>query len=65
MHRYVLENCDIKIAIVSPLWFSYEPVLTYQVDQQYYNSSLVNLPNPTNSAITIAKYANMGLQTNI
>ena len=32
------------------------------VDQQYYNSSLVNLPNPTNSAITIAKYANMGLK---
>ena len=30
--------------------------------QQYYNSSLVNLPNPTNSAITIAKYANMGLR---
>ena len=32
------------------------------VDQQYYNSSLVNLPNPTNSAITIAKYATMGLK---
>ena len=32
------------------------------IDQQYYNSSLVNLPNPTNSAITIAKYANMGLR---
>ena len=31
-------------------------------NEQYYNSSLINLPNPTNSAITIAKYANIGLK---
>ena len=31
-------------------------------NQQYYNSSLDKFPNPTNSAITIAKYANMGLK---
>ena len=31
-------------------------------NEQYYNSSLINLPNPTNSAITIAKYSNIGLR---
>ena len=32
------------------------------IRDRYYNSILVNLPNPTNSAIIIAKYANMGLK---
>ena len=53
--RYQNSNC--KSIMVFIRTSSHLPI-----DQQYYNSSLVNLPNPTNSAITIAKYANMGLK---
>ena len=53
--RYQNSNC--KTIIVFIRTSSHLPS-----NQQYYNSSLVNLPNPTNSAITIAKYANMGLR---
>ena len=53
--RYQNSNC--KAIIVFIRTSSHLPN-----NQQYYNSSLVNLPNPTNSAITIAKYANMGLK---
>ena len=53
--RYQNSNC--KSVMVFIRTSSHLPI-----DQQYYNSSLVNLPNPTNSAITIAKYANMGLR---
>ena len=53
--RYQNSNC--KAIIVFIRTSSHLPS-----NQQYYNSSLVNLPNPTNSAITIAKYANMGLR---
>ena len=51
------QNSNCKTIIVFIRTSSHLPI-----DQQYYNSSLVNLPNPTNSAITIAKYANMGLK---
>ena len=53
--RYQNSNCKSIIIFIQTS--SHVPI-----DQQYYNSSLVNLPNPTNSAITIAKYANMGLK---
>ena len=53
--RYQNSNC--KSIMVFIRTSSHLPI-----DQQYYNSSMVNLPNPTNSAITIAKYANMGLK---
>ena len=53
--RYQNSNC--KSIMVFIRTSSHLPI-----NQQYYNSSLVNLPNPTNSAITIAKYANMGLK---
>ena len=51
------QNSNCKTIIVFIRTSSHLPI-----DQQYYNSSLINLPNPTNSAITIAKYANMGLK---
>ncbi len=53
--RYQNSNCNTIIVFIRTS--SHLPS-----KKQYYNSSLVNLPNPTNSAITIAKYANMGLK---
>jgi DNA polymerase V len=51
------QNSNCKAIIIFIRTSSHLPA-----NEQYYNSSLINLPNPTNSAITIAKYANMGLR---
>ena len=51
------QNSNCKAIIIFIRTSSHLPA-----NEQYYNSSFINLPNPTNSAITIAKYANMGLR---